>query len=78
MKPIATNQILWHDTKTDPPKRNGQYAVVFHASLCCPWERHTYENGKWRSELGYVIKPDELYLPTMWAKIITPDGWDKI
>ena len=78
MKLIATNQILWHNTKTDPPKRNGQYAVVFHASLCCPWARHTYENGKWRSELGYVIKPDELYFPTMWDKIITPDEWDKI
>ncbi len=78
MKPIATNQILWHNTKTDPPKRNGKYAVVFHTSLCCPWERYTYENGEWRDELGYAMKPDDLYYPVMWAEIITPDEWEKI
>ena len=75
MNPIMI-PILWHDAKTDPPEISGQYAVVFHTSLCCPWERHTYESGEWRNERGRVVERGDPYYPVMWADIITPDEWE--
>lgn len=65
--------MMWHNTKTDPPKKSGQYAVVFRESLCCPWEKYTYLDGEWRNENGVVVPSNDLYYPTWWMEIVGPD-----
>ena len=46
--------MVWHDCKTDPPKKEGNYLLIYEYYDGCNWEvlfdRAYYSNGDWKVE----------------------------
>lgn len=47
--------MIWHDCKTDPPKKNGKYIIA--NTLKKSWHEAIYENNKWYVKKWLIDKP---------------------
>lgn len=66
--------MVWHDCKTDPPKNDGTYAIVYKVCGALVWN-----SGEWVSEenrfeahvagFGWVNFKDCYNTPIKWAEV---------
>ena len=68
--------MVWHDCKTDPPKKSGLYILCFLTPRGKSWDRAYYDcNDMTWEDIGclalYGVKDDayELYIPYKWAEV---------
>lgn len=47
--------MVWHDCKTDPPKKSGKYIIV--NILKKSWYEAIYENNKWYIKKWLIDEP---------------------
>lgn len=74
--------MTWHDCKTDPPKENGDYLLIYKRDgknkflrLITTWNKVFYfrANNEWEIYLGNEYKSLDLiynvFIPIKWAEI---------
>lgn len=66
--------MVWHDCKTDPPKKDGEYILCYDFRGELDWDRAFYEEGTWKDEDSCILYgiPDWLYeelIPYKWAEV---------
>lgn len=66
--------MVWHDCKTDPPKKSGEYILCYDFRGELDWDRAFYEEGAWKDEDSCILYgiPDWSYeelIPYKWAEV---------
>lgn len=63
--------LIWHDCKTDPPKKEGFYLLSYFISGEKHWDKAYYYTlkSKWEDEDHYGLY-DGYYIPCEWAEVI--------
>ena len=63
--------MVWHDCKTDPPKKDGEYLLIYRYYDGCNWDSAFYSelHNRWEDtrERGNIY--DGLYIPLKWAEV---------
>ena len=76
-KPTFTTAIEWHDAKTDPPKKSGEYlSVTMHGTVC---EVHFSAKHNRFNFYDYDDPKEPNVYPTVfWAEIPEQLTWDAL
>lgn len=71
--------MVWHDCKTDPPKKDGEYILCYDFRGKLDWDRAFYEDEEWMDEDTCIIYSvpvwsyEELvpykWVPYKWAEV---------
>ena len=66
--------MTWHDCKTDPPKKEGEYLLVYSYRKAKDWSRAIYNGVNWIDEennIPYGVKNScyYMFIPYKWAEI---------
>ena len=61
--------MVWHDCKTDPPKKNGSYILIIKTDFGMGWISAFYD-AKWNDWVNEYDEPYENpYNPYKWTEV---------